>query len=211
MQAKKLLIVEDDSFTRGTLAASLLKAGFASVQQAGTVTEALSAFDESNPDVCLIDLDLGPGPTGIDLAELIRKKNPKVGVVILTSYLDPRLHHPRITRLPAGTQYLVKQSLTDISQIVSTLLDSINQSNPFIRRRDQLGRSSFTEVQLETMKLIAAGHTNAEIAKRRHVSEKAIEKTIRLISAQFDEGDLDGKNVRVAITRAYLELTGGKG
>lgn len=205
------MIVEDDSFTRGTLAASLSKVGFDIVRQAGTVTEALAAFDAHSPHVCLIDLDLGPGPTGIDLAELIRKKNPRVGIVILTSYLDPRLHHPGLTRLPDGTQYLVKQSLTDVSQISSALLDSIRYSNSFMRRPDAIGRSSFTEVQLETMKLIAAGHTNAEIAKRRHVTEKAIEKTIRLIATQIDEGDLGGKNLRVSITRAYLELTGGKG
>jgi DNA-binding NarL/FixJ family response regulator len=60
------------------------------------------------------------------------------------------------------------------------------------------------------MQLVAEGLSNSEIAKQRFVSEKAIEKTIKLIAEQLQLAPDSSKNLRVSITRAYLKLTGGK-
>jgi DNA-binding NarL/FixJ family response regulator len=206
----KVLIVEDDSFTRSTLAGSLAQAGFQVLDPASDVTEAIASFRVHRHDVLLVDLDLGPGPTGMDLVNLVRKSYPNIGVVFLTSFEHPRLKNRSHSVLPRASRYLVKQSVLDVGQIVSAIVDAHQSGQGSGSDADRPQVHGFTTTQLETMKLVARGLTNAEIAKQRFVTEKAIEKTIRLIVEQLELEPDNQVNLRVSIARAYLNMTGGK-
>lgn len=205
-----MLVVEDDSFTRSTVAAALEREGFSTPDPAGNVSQAIQSFNKNRHAVLLVDLDLGSGPSGLELANLLRKSSPGLGVVFLTSFEDPRLHSRSGNLLPKGSRYLVKQSLVDTKQISMALLNAKSEAALTNPRQEILAFSNFTDVQIETMKLVAAGYSNSEIAKRRFVSEKAVEKTIKLIADQLHLAPDSTKNLRVSITRAYLKLTGGK-
>lgn len=205
-----MLVVEDDSFTRTTVAAALEREGFEVPDPAGNVAQAIDSFNKNRHSVLLVDLDLGAGPSGLELANLLRKSSPALGIVFLTSFEDPRLHSRSGSNLPAGSRYLVKQSLVDTKQISMALLNAKSEAALTNPRQEILAFSNFTDVQIETMKLVAAGYSNSEIAKQRFVSEKAIEKTIKLIAEQLELAPDSSKNLRVSITRAYLKLTGGK-
>lgn len=205
-----VLLVEDDSFTRATVAGALTQAGFQVLAPAENVSTAIESFNTHHHDVVLADLDLGSGPGGVDLANLLRKANPKIGVVFLTSYEDPRLHRQNEHWLPGGCKYLVKQSLVNVDEISAAIIEAKELAENSVKRSEFPTIPGFTAVQIQTMQLISRGLTNAEIAKQRLVSEKAIEKNIKLIAEQLKlEGD-STKNLRVSITRAYLKLTGGK-
>ena len=68
---------------------------------------------------------------------------------------------------------------------------------------------SFTDPQLQIMRAVADGLTNAEIARRRDVSERAVEQMMRRIAQKLElPGEQSSFNQRVQITRAYLEMTG---
>lgn len=67
-----------------------------------------------------------------------------------------------------------------------------------------------TDSQLETMRLIAQGHSNAEIAKIRGVSEKSIEQTISRLVANLDIPKTGKGNQRVQISKLYFRLTGSR-
>lgn len=204
----KVLLVEDDGFTLATLAASLEKEGF-SVTTATKVSKALEQFENELPDVLVTDLDLGVGPTGIDLAVLLRKLKADLGVVILTSFQDPRLHR-QASKLPAGAHYVVKQSLITTKDL-STHINRALEAAKSMESLPQLpARLELTDVQLETMRMVAEGLTNAEIAKRRFVSDKAIEKTLKSIAESLGLDADPAVNLRVSVAKAYFKMTGGK-
>lgn len=86
-----ILIVEDDNFARMALTETLTRHGMRVVGACSTAAQALKIHREKRPRAALLDLDLGRGPTGIDAAAAMRRDNPAVGIVFLTSYRDPRL------------------------------------------------------------------------------------------------------------------------
>ena len=83
MRNARLILVEDDAFTRATLGDALILQGFDVKARVATAAEALAAQEEHAPQVAVLDLDLGIGPTGIDVAIALRSKNPQIGIVFL--------------------------------------------------------------------------------------------------------------------------------
>jgi len=73
---RKVLIVEDEQLLRTLIADVLVAEGFV-VQTAGTAAEARKVADDFDPDVALLDIELGDGPNGIDLAGIFRKRAQK--------------------------------------------------------------------------------------------------------------------------------------
>ncbi|MCF8554500.1 MAG: response regulator, partial [Candidatus Nanopelagicales bacterium] len=89
MESPRLLVVEDDAFTRTSIVGALSSSGIEVTDAVGTSAEAVNSFEINKPNVVLLDLDLGYGPTGLDLARAFRIRNPNIGLVMLTTYSDP--------------------------------------------------------------------------------------------------------------------------
>ena len=64
---------------------------------------------------------------------------------------------------------------------------------------------------MDTLRLVAAGLTNAEIAKRRVVSERAVETTVNRTLRNLGISPKDSENPRSLLIRAYYQLVGGTG
>lgn len=209
MNPLKLIVVEDDDFTLFTLSATLKASGFEVVAEAKNAGEAVSKSIEKRPDVALLDLDLGIGPTGIDLSIALRKKLPNIGIVFLTSYKDPRLLRSSLPELPAGSIFLVKQDIADPSVLEIKVREAALYK---IGNKDKspVIESEFTDSQIETLKLLAEGLSNGEIAKRRFVTEKAIEVTIARLAKKFDIPYDAASNQRVVLAKKVFELMGIK-
>jgi DNA-binding NarL/FixJ family response regulator len=209
MNTLKLIIVEDDDFTLFTLSATLKANGFDVVAEAKNAGEAVAKSLEKRPDVALLDLDLGIGPTGIDLSIALRKKIPNIGIVFLTSYKDPRLLRSSLPELPAGSIFLVKQDISDPSVLEIKIREAALYK---IGNKDKspVIESEFTDSQIETLKLLAEGLSNGEIAKRRFVTEKAIEVTIARLAKKFDIPYDAASNQRVVLAKKVFELMGNK-
>ena len=203
--AIRVLVVEDESFTRLTVVGALRHSGVDVVAECETSREALDGFRSHAPDVCLIDLDLGVGPTGIDVASAFRRINPSVGIVLLTSYQDPRLLSPGLGELPEGTRYVVKQALADTDMLVAAIESA--QENPCVEVTEAIG-TSLTDTQIEILRLVASGLSNTEIARVRVVDEKTVEQAIARTSKKLDIEATSATNRRVALARAYYRLIG---
>jgi DNA-binding NarL/FixJ family response regulator len=211
----RVVVVEDDDFTRSTVVSALQIQGIDVVGQSSAVAPAMMLFKELKPDAVVLDLDLGAGPNGIDLAFAIRRNNPKAGIVILTTFEDPRLLHSKIPNPPPGTVYLVKRKVSEIGSLFKSIEKSI--SNAKNDKSDSKNKNEVapelakvTESQLETMKLIADGLSNSEIAKVRGVTEKSIEQTISRLVASLEIPKGSTTNQRVQISKMYFRLTGSR-
>lgn len=206
MPTDLVLVVEDDSFTLSMVTGVIATSGFI-VHGEKSVAEAFKFAQTNFPAVCIIDLDLGEGPTGIDLALGLRRLQPKIGIILLTSYEDPRLHRPNLPDLPLGARYLVKQHISEKSTLVETIKNVID--NPLGKISDsEIPQLDFTDVQVETLRLVAQGLSNAEIAKLRFVTEKTVEQTITRLSKLLNIPQSANLNSRVQLARTYFNKTG---
>jgi len=214
MQTPRILVVEDDAFTRTSIVGALASNGIDVIDSVGTSAEAVTSFEKHKPDAVLLDLDLGYGPTGLDLARAFRLRNPNIGLVMLTTYSDPRLLRANLPAIPAGTEYLVKSNIGEIKIVSDAIKLAINYSSNLSTKikqaRNDVPRDiqGMTDIQIETLRMVAQGHTNSEIAKQRFVSEKAVEQTIAKIAKALDIPAATNQNQRVHIARVYFRLTG---
>lgn len=199
----RLLVVDDDDFSRTTVAAALAGQGLEITATASGVVEAM-AVDVSDIDVAVLDLDLGEGPTGVDLAHALRRSNPAIGIVLLTSFSDPRLLASSVRDLPAGSTYVVKQSLRDIR----ILTEAVAAAALGDETAAAVPRVPLSDAQVETLRLVAYGLSNAEIARVRVVTEKSVEQAIKRASIALDIESTPLSNQRVALARAFFSLTG---
>lgn len=198
----RILLVEDDDFTRTALEPALAHHGL-DVVAADGAQAALAAFRSADIDVLVVDLDLGPGPTGLDVAIGLRRERPDLGVVVLTTYEDPRLLSTSLGALPQGARYLVKQSLTDLGLLVEAITSAAEVLTPPATPIPVLDLS---DAQVETLRLLACGLTNADIARTRVVEEKSVEQAVSRVARKLDIEE--GTNRRVMLARAYYRLSG---
>ncbi len=200
----RVLLVEDDTLLRASLTSALESHGTRIVRACDAAAPAMAAAKTSAFDVLLTDLNLGDGPTGAVLAHAVRRHRPGVGVVVLTSYADPRLMGTKLAQFPSGTEYVLKESVHDLDVLRATLFRAaMRGAEPFTASPSE---SRLTDTQVETMRLVADGLTNAEIARRRFVTEKSVEVTVSRILKQLD-GDRT-LNPRVEIARQYFAMAG---
>ena len=201
--AGRVLILEDDAWTRSVLQTALAANGFEIVAAVGTAREAMAIAADGSLDVALLDLDLGEGPTGVDVAIALGRRYPDLAIVLLTSYEDLRLFKAALPKLPDSVHVARKSEVSDVDQLVELVRNASQQP---LQRQTQI--SELTDPQIETLRLVAAGLTNAQIAKERFVSEKAIEHAIARLARQLDIPQESSQNTRVLLTRAYFKMIG---
>jgi two-component system nitrate/nitrite response regulator NarL len=205
----KLLVIDDDLLMTQALASGLANQEFESIQTANNASEAMKKFRIFKPDVCLIDIDLKLGPTGIDIAHAIRKIAPDVGIVFLTSLSDPRLVDSAIPELPKKAAYLRKDQITnlaDIAEIIHLVHEGKTHNIKMVSSEPNLLK--LTKSQFELIRLIAEGHTNLEISKLRVTSVKSTENGISRLAKKLGITNSSVKSQRVLLTRKYMELIG---
>ena len=209
----RVLLVDDDPFTRMMLTTTLRALECEVVGDAAGATVALRMARELRPAVAVVDLDLGEGPTGIDLAHGLRAMDPSIGIVMLSTYEEPRLMGYNQPPLPEGSLYLVKKTVVEPEILGRAIVMS---RDPMVRD----GRISIeptsgsqvsvklTDLQIDIMRLIAAGHSNAEIARRRSLTVPSVEKAVARLIRQLGLQATPDKNQRVMIAQRYYQLTG---
>jgi DNA-binding NarL/FixJ family response regulator len=205
MAPPAVLVIDDDVFTRTTLSAALSGVGYR-VVSSSSASEAINFSKQDEISVAILDLDLGPGPTGIDLAVALRRQSPNIGVIFLTSYSDPRLLNPTDTALPAGSRYITKSQLSDISQL-ARLIDQTFAHPLRTMFKAPKTETELSAHQIEVLRLIAAGYSTSQIATELKLSIKAVEGVISRINTSIGISETNS-NKRVLLTNFYYQLIG---
>ena len=203
---RRVLLVEDEAMSRTLLADVLQGAGF-DVESCGTVREALRVFKVFDPDALVTDIDLGHGPSGLDLVVAMGKMAPYLAIVILSNYtITPDYRHAALGR----AAYVRKQELTDSGVLVDALERVLHDQQD---REPELGAdgrriSALTGSQVQVLRMIAEGLSNEEIARRRQTSVKSVEHLITRLMAALGLSADPAINTRVAAARIYIEEAG---
>jgi DNA-binding NarL/FixJ family response regulator len=202
----RVMIIDDDPFIRSTMESALKSSGFETSVFANA-REAIASFDQLKPEIALLDLDLGIGPTGIDLAHALRKLDSKVGIIFLTTYLDPRFADVRNKSLPQGARYLVKSEVENIAQVISVILQT--KHRPYNENINHMNKySELTDLQIEIWKAVTDGYSSAEIADQRGISEKAVEATLARIYLYLGIRKDKTNNPRILLVNAFKAMSG---
>lgn len=192
--------------TRSTMATALGASGLDVVCQASSASAAIAGFEAMGADVALIDLDLGGGPTGLDLAVALRERDPGVGLILLTSYDDPRLLDQGLPALPTGGRYLRKRQVSSVGDIREAIDQVLRNPSASAAESDRRSHD-LTDAQFSLLRDVARGMTNAQIAQARGVSLSAVEKAIRRLLASLGVSEAQG-NPRALLIGAYLRMSG---
>ncbi|MGZ0244160.1 MAG: response regulator transcription factor [Actinomycetales bacterium] len=201
-------IVEDNDLLRLSLGTSLAQENLEIVFSVSTALEALELIETAKIDVLIADLHLGETINGIDVSLLWQKAHPDLGVVYLTSYEDPRLISGGKSPVMADNSiYLTKSSISDIDQLIQAINLSLEKKGaPKNARTGPLAK--LTDVQMETLSLLALGHSNKEIARIRGINEESVAISLNRISKALGLPAQMDRNQRVHLARVVLRGQG---
>ena len=199
----KVLLAEDETFTRAIVTESLTNAGL-QVKSVGSVMEALAVIESFDPHVVLTDLDLGPGPDGADLLSKVFKDRPWTGMVAMTAHASPELAVAGTGRIPELTVYIVKSQISVIQNLVDAIGESISKTGKMSQEpRDNSEKLVISSNQAEILRMLADGLSNASIARERGITLRAAEALIqRTFVAMGVKGD-PNLNSRVVAVRLW--------
>ena len=201
----RVLLVEDDDFTRNVVREMLVASGI-EVEQVASVAQAIESLDGFDPHVVVTDLDLGHGPDGADLLTKISDERPWIGMVVMTAHASPELAINDASRIPEHAGYIVKSELHSIQNLITLIEESIIMPGNFKGNEDAIDEKiTITSTQAEILRLIADGLSNASIAQTRGISLRAAEALVqRTFAALGVNGDPD-INPRVVAVRMWQQ------
>jgi DNA-binding NarL/FixJ family response regulator len=203
---RRLLVVDDVPLFRAGLSSALKDAGFDVVAEAGDAEGAVSAAEEHQPDLVLLDI-LMPGVSGLEVVEKISAVAPEAQVVLLTA---SESEEDLLVGVKAGARgYVTKDAPFDalvgalnavegggaaVSPIMTgKLLDVTRQ---LLRHQEllQSRKPVLTGRELEVLQLVAQGQTSREIGILLFISENTVKNHIRNI---LDKLGLHSRNEAV--------------
>jgi DNA-binding NarL/FixJ family response regulator len=194
----RVLVVEDDSFTRQLVANALIQQGF-QVIDCDSAGEAMQLVKNREPHVLISDLDLGSGASGHELLKVVAREYPWIGLVVLTAHSNPLL--AGVGELPEGVEYLVKSSISDLTEIGAAVNQSISKvahtKSKEYADAIKIDVCVVSEAQAETLRLLSQGLTNQAIAELRGTSLRAVENMIQRTYKALGLSNSNSRNQRV--------------
>jgi DNA-binding NarL/FixJ family response regulator len=207
---RTIVVVENESLLRDLIARSLEAAGF-DVSTAANAADAKRAVKATDPDVCVVDIELGPGPNGFDFAEYLSREAQDVGVVFLTNLPDPRFANRDSKSISQNQAYLRKSQLVDSKELIEAVNAVLREQDVDEFRHDQNQTRPLAELsrrQISVLKLVAEGQSNNQIAEERGTTVRAVEGMVSRIFIALGVDVQGVGNARVEATRMYLSATG---
>ncbi len=213
------VVLADDAFLARAAVRHLLHgvSNIEVVAECDDATEVPLVCDEQRADLLITDIRMPPSgeDEGIRLAARLRETRPALGVIVLSTYADVTYALKLFESGSDGRAYLLKDRIRDRAQLVDAVeavADGHSVIDPkivedLIRARQRMARSGIDQLtprELETLALVAEGHSNAVIAERLVLTKRAVEKHVNAIFAKLDLGDPDHVSRRVRAALVYL-------
>jgi DNA-binding NarL/FixJ family response regulator len=211
----RVVIAEDLVLLRDGLIRLLQAYDFEVVEAVDDGPSLLAALVDHRPDVAVIDVRLPPGFTdeGLRAAVEARRLVPGLPVLVLSQHVEQLYARELLSDRAGGVGYLLKDRVSDVGQfvdavrrvatggtaldpdVVAQLLSSRGRDEPLRR---------LTPREREVLGLMAEGRSNAAIAGRLFVTEKAVAKHTNNIFSKLGLPPSEDDNRRVLAVLAYL-------
>ena len=211
----RVAIADDSVLLREGLTRILVEHGFEVAAVAANGDELLRAVERDPPDVALLDIRMPPTHTdeGIEAAREIRRRFPRVAVIVLSQYVDADYALRLLDGGERGSGYLLKDRIMDADELVSavrrvaggeTVVDRELVATLLGRPRVEAPLDGLTDREREVLCLMAEGLTDRGIAARLWVTPKTVETHVRHILRKLDLPEGAAYNRRVHAVLAYL-------
>jgi DNA-binding NarL/FixJ family response regulator len=189
--------------------------GFDVVGQAGDADDLVRKVGAHKPDVAVVDIRMPPTNTddGLRAALRIRDEHPQTGVLVLSAYVEEAYALELVAESASGLGYLLKDRVADVDGFVDAVrrvADGGSALDPEVvsrlvgrnRRDDPL--AELTPREREVLELMAEGRTNAAIAERLVVTERAVEKHVTSIFGKLGLSPAPEDHRRVLAVLTFL-------
>ena len=191
----RVAIVEDSVLLREGLRRILTGAGLEVLAAYGTAEDLLSWLRVETPDLVLLDIRLPPTHTdeGMRAALQIRREYPAIAVLVLSQYVELGLALQLLGESSDGVGYLLKDRIGDVTEFLADVrrvaaggsaIDPQIVSTLLRRRRHDDPMERLTRRERDVLELMAVGTSNAGIADRLVITQRAVEK---YVSSVFDK------------------------
>jgi DNA-binding NarL/FixJ family response regulator len=219
IEVLRAVIAEDQALLRVGLTRILEASGIsvvAAVDNAPSLTRALA---DPDIDVAVVDVRMPPAyaTEGLVAAIAARRARPGFPVLVLSQYVEPLYARELLASGEGAVGYLLKDRVADVDgfvaavrqvagggtvldpEVVAGLVSGAGREQPLER---------LTPREREVLTLMAEGRSNAAIAARMFVSEKAVGKHTNAIFAKLDLPPAPDDNRRVLAVLAWLDGQG---
>ena len=170
-----MLVVDDHALLR-TGVANIInhEPDLLVVAEAGTGVEAVAAYERHRPDVVLLDLRM-PVMEGVEVVRRIRQFDPQARVIVLTTY-DTDDEIARALKAGAKAYVLKDISADDLVSCIRTVLAGKTYLAPAAAAKlaEGVTRVQLTPREMTTLRLMADGKANKEIANELRISERTV-------------------------------------
>lgn len=211
----RVTLAEDSTLLREGLVRLLAEEGHEIVAAVGDGEALLAAVAADQPDVVVVDVRMPPTHTdeGLRAAMEVRGRWPRVGVLVLSQYVERRYAVELLTARTDGVGYLLKDRVAQVGEFLEAL-DRVGAGgtafDPEVVRQ-LLARTTHTDPlsrltprERDVLDHMAQGHTNATIAEQLHISQSAVEKHVNSIFDKLDLSHTTGYSRRVLAVLRYL-------
>lgn len=211
----RVAVADDHYLVREGVRRALEDAAIEVVAAVATADELLDVVAELTPDAVVTDIRMPDGTEGIEAAHRIREQHPRVGVVVLSQYVDGQYALALFSRGADGLAYLLKERIGEVEPLADALravADGGSVIDPqvveaLVARRSREEESPIrwlTDRERDVLRGMAEGGTNAAIAARLHLSESSVEKYATSIFSKLGLSEETGVHRRVAAVVAFL-------
>ncbi|MGY3201266.1 response regulator [Streptomyces sp. TE5632] len=213
----RVVLAEDLFLLRDGLVRLLRAHDFEIAAAVESGPELARALAESEPDVAVVDVRLPPTHTdeGLQCALEARRRRPGLPVLVLSQHVEQLYARELLADGSGAVGYLLKDRVFDAEQFVDavrrvagggTAMDpQVIQQLLARRSGDDRPLARLTPREREVLELMAQGRSNAAIAGRLVVTERAIAKHTANIFTKLGLEVSDDDNRRVLAVLAYLD------
>lgn len=212
----RAVIAEDLFLLRDGLVRMLEAYDFEILAAVDNGPELTRALDELEPDVAVVDVRLPPSfsDEGLQCALQARAKRPGLPVLVLSQHVEQLYARELLADGAGGVGYLLKDRVFDAEQFVAavrqvaaggTAMDPQVISQLLRRPAAERPLARLTAREREVLELMAQGRSNAAIAERLVVTERAVAKHTSNIFARLGLEISDDDNRRVLAVLAFLD------
>jgi DNA-binding NarL/FixJ family response regulator len=211
----RVVIAEDLALLRDGLIRLFEAHDFEVVAAVDNAPSLLRALEDEGGDIAVLDVRLPPSFSneGLMAAVEIRRRRPAFPVLVLSQYVEQLYAKELLASGQGSIGYLLKDRITDVRSFVEavrqvadggTVLDPQVVSSILSRAQREAPMERLTEREREVLSLMAQGRSNAAIAARLFVSEKAVGKHTNSIFTKLDLPQAADDNRRVLAVLAFL-------